>query len=103
VRTVALSHRETYWRQDQPGADLRLAELLGLGVEVVGQLPDRAEIGLLSALAQAGALEVLKLPPAENPGHVLVRSQRVKKQALRATIWHSLDGCQTQQHRWECG
>ena len=50
-------------------ADLLLAEPVGRGVEVVGELPDGAEVGLLGALAQAGELEVLVHPLAECRGH----------------------------------
>ena len=53
-----------------------LAEPVGRGVEVVGELPDRAEVGLLGALAQAGELEVLKHPLTEGRGHGKVLSQR---------------------------
>ena len=51
-------------------ADLLLGEPVGRGVEVVGELPDGAEVGLLGALAQAGELEVLVHPLAECRGHV---------------------------------
>src|SRR5262249_44165542 len=63
-------------------ADLMLAEPVGWGVEVVGELPDRAEVGLLSTLAQTGEPEVLKHPLTESRGHVLVLWQQVKKQLL---------------------
>ena len=51
-------------------ADLLLGEPVRWGVEVVGQLPDGAEIGLLSTLAQTGELEVLEHPLTEWRGHV---------------------------------
>ena len=35
------------------------------GVEVIGELPDSAEIGLPGALAEAGELKVLEHPQAE--------------------------------------
>jgi hypothetical protein len=41
---------------------LLFAESIGRGAEVVGQLPDGAEIGLLSAFAQTGELEILEHP-----------------------------------------
>jgi hypothetical protein len=43
-------------------ADLLFAESIGRGAQVVGQLPDGAEIGLLSAFAQTGELEILEHP-----------------------------------------
>ena len=51
-------------------ADLLLAEPVGRGVEVVGELPDGAEVGLLGALAEAGQLQVLEHPLAECRGPV---------------------------------
>src|SRR5262249_37506308 len=63
-------------------AELMLAEPIGRGVEVVGELPDRAEVGLLGTLAQAGELKVLEHPLAECRGHVLVLSQKVEKPPL---------------------
>ena len=57
-------------------ADLLLAEPVGRGVEVVGELPDGAEVGLLGALAEAGELKVLVHPLTEGRGHVQVLSQR---------------------------
>ena len=47
-------------------AGLLLGEPVRWGVEVVGQLPDGAEIGLLGALAQTGELEVLEHPLMES-------------------------------------
>ena len=41
-------------------ADLLLGEAVGRGVEVVGELPDGAEVGLLGAVGEAGELEVLE-------------------------------------------
>ena len=67
-------------------ADLMLAESVGRGVEVVGELPDGAEVGLLGALAEAGQLKVLEHPLAECRGHVMVLSQREKKEPLRRTL-----------------
>ena len=64
-------------------ADLLLAEPVGRGVEVVGELPDGAEVGLLGALAEAGQLEVLEHPLAECRGHVQVLSQRSEETPLR--------------------
>ena len=75
-------------------ADLLLGEPVRWGVEVVGQLPDGAEIGLLSTLAQTGELEVLEHPLMEWRGHVLVLAQRVKKQPLRGTLGHGPGCCQ---------
>jgi hypothetical protein len=46
------------------------------------ELPDGEEVGHLAALAPTGELQILKHPLAENYGHVLVLSQRVKKQPL---------------------
>jgi hypothetical protein len=43
-------------------ADLLFAEAVSRFVEVVGELPRGAEVGLLGALAQAGELEVLVHP-----------------------------------------
>src|SRR5262249_58165159 len=63
-------------------AELMLTEPIGRGVEVVGELSDRAEVGLLGALTQAGELKVLEHPLAECRGHVLVLSQKVEKPPL---------------------
>ena len=82
-------------------ADLLLAEPVGRGVEVVGELPDGAEVGLLGALAEAGQLEVLEHPLAECRGHVRVLSQRVEKQPLRGTLRHDPGGCQGVPNRRE--
>ena len=60
-------------------ADLLLAEPVGRGVEVVGELPDGAEVGLLGALAEPGELEVLSHPLAECRGHVEVLWQGVRE------------------------
>ena len=70
-------------------------------MEVVGQLPDGAEIGLLSTLAQTGELEILKHPLTESRGHVLVLSQRVKKQPLRGTLGHGPGCFQGRESQWE--
>jgi hypothetical protein len=40
-------------------ADLLFGESVGRSVEVIGEHPDGAEVGVLSALAQAGELEVV--------------------------------------------
>ncbi len=46
-------------------AELLLADAVGRGAEVVGQLPDGAEIRLLSALAETGQLKILEHALAE--------------------------------------
>jgi len=81
--------------------DLLCGESVRLSVIVISELPDGAEVGVLSALAQTGVLKVLKHPLGENRGHVLVLSQRVKKQPLRTTLVHGADGCQSPAGRWE--
>jgi hypothetical protein len=75
-------------------ADLLFGEAVGRGVEVVGQLPDGAEVSLLGTLAEAGNLEILEHALTERRGHVTVLSQREMKQPLRGTIRHELGGCQ---------
>jgi hypothetical protein len=61
-------------------------------VDVVGELPDGAEVGFLGALAQAGELEVLAHPFAELcrltqcRGRRNVLSQRSKETPLRRTL-----------------
>ncbi len=82
-------------------ADLLLGEPVGRGVEVVGELPDGAEVSVLGALAEAGELEVLEHPLTERGAHVLVLSQRVKKQPLRRTLGHGPHRCQSCADRWE--
>jgi hypothetical protein len=73
-------------------ADLLLAEPVRWGVEVVGELPDGAEVDLLSALAEPGQLKVLKHPlakcrrVAQCRGHRKVLSQRSKETPLRRTL-----------------
>ena len=57
-------------------AELLLGEPVGRRVEVVGELPDGAEVGLLGAFAEPGELEVLVHPPTERGGHGKVLSQR---------------------------
>jgi hypothetical protein len=49
--------------------------------EVVGELPDGAEVGLLGALAQAGELKLLLHSLTESCGHVQVLSQRCGESA----------------------
>jgi hypothetical protein len=49
-------------------------------------LPHGAEVGFPSALGEAGELKILKHPLAENRRHVLVLSQKVKKEPLRHPI-----------------
>jgi hypothetical protein len=51
-------------------------------VEVIGQLPHGAEIGLLGALAQVGELKVLVHPLPEGRGHEPVLSRRELKEPL---------------------
>ena len=75
-------------------ADLLLGEAVGRGVEVVGELPDGAEVGLLGALAEPGELEVLGHPLAECRGHVMVLSQREMKEPLRGTFRQDPARCQ---------
>ena len=84
-------------------ADLLFGESIWRDVEMVGQLPDGAEVSLLSAFAQTGELEVLKHPLTKRRAHVLVLSQRVRKQPLRATLGHGPDPCQNRADRWEFG
>ena len=60
-------------------AELRLGEAIGRGMEVVGELPDGAEVSVLGAVAEAGELEVLEHALAEGGGHGVVLSQREKK------------------------
>jgi hypothetical protein len=69
-------------------ADLLLAESVGRGVEVSGELPDGAEVGLLGTLAQSGQLEVLAHPLVECRGHLKVLSQRSEETPLRRTLCH---------------
>jgi hypothetical protein len=45
--------------------DLVLTEAVRRCVEVVGELPGGAEVGLLGALTEPGKLEVLKYPLIE--------------------------------------
>ena len=45
-------------------ADLLLAQPVGWGVEVLGELPDGAEVGLLGVFAESGQLKVLDHPLA---------------------------------------
>jgi hypothetical protein len=47
-----------------------IIEPVGWGVEVVGELSDGTEVGLLGALAEAGELQVLEHPLAERRGPV---------------------------------
>ena len=56
--------------------DLLLAEPVGRGVVVVGELPDGAGVSLLGAVAQASKLKILVHPLTEGRGHVKVLSQR---------------------------
>ena len=69
-------------------ADLLFTESGGRGVEVVGELPDGAEGGLLGAIAEAGQLQVLEHPLAECRGHLQVLSQRSQETPLRRTLCH---------------
>jgi hypothetical protein len=49
-------------QMEEEVADLLFAEPIWRGVEVVGQLHDGSEIGLLSAFAQTSELEILEHP-----------------------------------------
>src|SRR4051812_25497911 len=60
-----------------------LAESVGRSIEVVGELADGAEVGLLGVFAESGQLKVLKHPLAECRGHRKVLSQRGKETPLR--------------------
>jgi hypothetical protein len=77
-------------------ADLMLAESVGRGVEVVGELPDSAEVSLLGALAEAGQLKVLEHPLAECRrlaecrGHLKVLSQGSEETPLQRTLCHGM-------------
>jgi hypothetical protein len=77
-------------------ADLVLADLVGWGVEVVGELPDGAEVGLLGPRAEAGQLEVLEHVPAEccrlaeSRGHRQVLSQRSQEIPLQRSRCHGM-------------
>jgi hypothetical protein len=62
-----------------------LAEPVGGSVEVVGELPDGAELGLLGVFAESGQLQVLEHPLAECRGHRKVLSQRGNGTPLRKT------------------
>jgi len=62
-------------------ADLGLGEPVGRGAEVVGELSDGAEVGLLGERAESGELQVLEHALAERRGPVgCVRHRRVLSQ-----------------------
>src|SRR5437660_4864824 len=75
-------------------AELRLTEAVGVGVEVVGELPDGAEVSVLGALAETGELEIVEHALTESRGHVVVLWQGVKKAPLRGTMRHERSDCQ---------
>src|SRR4029078_13354977 len=63
-------------------------------VEVVGELPDSAEVGLLGVLAEAGQLKVLEHHLAESRRvtecrrHLKVLSQRSEEAPLQRSLCH---------------
>ena len=65
----------SFLRYEQVLADSLLGDPIGGLVEVVGELPDGAEVGLLGALAEAGELEVLVHLLTKRGGHEWVLSQ----------------------------
>ncbi len=79
---------------EQIVTDLLLAEPVWPRVEVVGQLPDGAEVSLLSALAEPGELKILMHPLAKCRGHVMFLSQREMKEPLRGTFRQDPACCQ---------
>jgi hypothetical protein len=70
-------------------ANVLRTEPVRWGVKVVSQLPDRAQIALLRALAESGQLKVLEHPLAESRGHPNVLSQRPEETLLRRTMCQS--------------
>jgi hypothetical protein len=60
---------------------LVLGELLGIDLEVFGELADDTEVSFLGALSQASQLEVL-VHSAEHSGHEGFVSKRGKKDRL---------------------
>ena len=82
-------------------AELRLGEAVGRGVEVVGEMPDGAEVGVLGALAEAGELEVLGHAEAECGGHVMVLWSGMRRSPLPGTMAHETVACAGSRDRRE--
>src|SRR3954469_22817047 len=57
-------------------SELRFGESIGSLVEVVGELPDGSEVGLLGAFAEAGQLEIVLHPLTKRRDHERVLSRR---------------------------
>ena len=62
---------------EEVAADLLFADPVGWYVDVVGELPDGAEVGFLSVIAESGQLKVLEHLLTECRSHGQVLSQRV--------------------------
>ena len=83
-------------------AELGFGEAVGRGVEVVGELSDGAEVGLLSALGESGELEVVGHALTERRGHVEVLWQGVRRSPLPGTMAYGCVACQGSMSRWKC-
>ena len=83
-------------------AELLLAEPVGRGMEVVGELPDGAEVRLLGALGEPGELEVVEHALTERRGHDEVLWQGVRKSPLPGTMAYGVVACHGSMNRWEC-
>jgi hypothetical protein len=74
-------------------AELLFGEPVRRGLEVVGELPDGAELGLLSAFGESGELEVVEQALTQRRDHVKVLWQGVKKSPLPGTLAHDAGAC----------
>jgi hypothetical protein len=74
-------------------ADLLFAASIWRRAEVVGQMPDGAEVSFLGALAEAGQSKILQHPLTEirglatSRGHLKVLSQSGKETPLRRSLY----------------
>ena len=71
-------------------------------MEVVGELPDGADVRFLSALGEPGELEVVKHALTERRGHVEVLWQGVRESPLPGTLAYGGVACPGSMSRWKC-